>query len=191
MTKYKIDAFVRENLTMAHWIRLSQLCRCKWTRKSQVSGKHASEQYSFFYEHTNVSSCLHPATVPTVGWLSDKFVAPFWLPGIPFLTPGRCILTSRGVILVSWGTICWSGGSQGHPTGHLGGQTWIFNGFWEPLGTNFGSMLVTFSSFGPPNGSTDSIVVFLLIWEQTWHQNATPGCLQNIVNTMVFVRFTV
>ena len=63
--------------------------------------------------------------------------------------------------------------------------------FWHPVGTNFGSILVTFSSFGPPNGSTDSIVVFLLIWEQTWHQNATPGCLQNIVNTMVFVRFTV
>ena len=50
---------------------------------------------------------------------------------------------------------------------------------------------MTFSSFGPPNDSTDSIVVFLLIWEQTWNQNATPGCLQNIVNTMVFVRFTV
>ena len=55
--------------------------------------------------HIYIPSCLHPATVPTVGWLSDKLVAPFWLPGIAFLTPGRCILTSRSVILVSWGTI--------------------------------------------------------------------------------------
>ena len=37
LTKCKIDAFLLENLTMAHWIRLSRLCRCKWTRKSQVS----------------------------------------------------------------------------------------------------------------------------------------------------------
>ena len=72
---------------------------------------------------------------------------------------------------------------------HLARQ--VFDRFWDPLGTNFGSILVTFSSFGPPNCSTDSIVVFLLIWEQTWHQDATPGSLQNIVNTMVFVRFTV
>ena len=67
----------------------------------------------------------------------------------------------------------------------------VFDGFWDPLGTNFESILVAFSPFGPPNGSTDSIVVFLLIWEQTWHQNATPGCLQNIINTVVFVIFSV
>ena len=35
-------------LTMAHWIRLSLLCRCKWTRKFQVSYENISEQYSFF-----------------------------------------------------------------------------------------------------------------------------------------------
>ena len=30
-----------------------------------------------------------------------------------------------------------------------------------------------------------------MIWEWTWHQDAMSGCVQNIVNTMVFVRFTV
>ena len=40
---------------MAHWIRLSLLCRCKWTRKSQVSYENVSEQYLWlFYEHTSV-----------------------------------------------------------------------------------------------------------------------------------------
>ena len=41
-------------LTMAHWIRLSLLCRCKWTRKSQVSYENVSEQYLLFYEHKSV-----------------------------------------------------------------------------------------------------------------------------------------
>ena len=48
MAKFKIDAFLWEIFTMAHWIRLSLLCRCKWTRKSQVLGKDVSEQYLFF-----------------------------------------------------------------------------------------------------------------------------------------------
>ena len=33
--------------------------------------------------------------------------------------------------------------------------------------------------------------IILVICEWTWHQDATSGCVQNIVNTMVFVRFTV
>ena len=45
LAKFKIDQFLWGILTMAHWIRLSLLCRCKWTRKSQVSGKNVSEQY--------------------------------------------------------------------------------------------------------------------------------------------------
>ena len=44
LTKSKLDAFLRQILTMAHWIRLSLLCRCKWTRKSQVSYENISEQ---------------------------------------------------------------------------------------------------------------------------------------------------
>ena len=102
-----------------------------------------------------------------------KLVVPFWLPGIPVLTPGRCILTSRGVILVSWGTILLIRRPPRTPNRTPWGPDLDVSRFLM----DFGSMLVTFSSFGPPNGSTDSIVVFLLIWEQTWHQNATPGCL--------------
>jgi len=37
----------------------------------------------------------------------------------------------------------------------------------------------------------DSRVVVFMIWEWTWHHDAMSGCVQNIVNTMVFVRFTV
>ena len=32
---------------------------------------------------------------------------------------------------------------------------------------------------------------FLVIWKWTWHQDAMSGCVQNVVNTVVFVRFTV
>ena len=51
LEKFRIDAFLLENLTMAHWIGLCLLCRCKWTRKSQVSYENVSEQYLCFYEH--------------------------------------------------------------------------------------------------------------------------------------------
>ena len=48
VTQFKIDAFLREGLTMAHWIRLSLLCRCKWTRKSQVSGEKMPQNNIYF-----------------------------------------------------------------------------------------------------------------------------------------------
>ena len=55
LIKSRIDTFWQENLTMTHWIRLSLLGRCKWMRKSQVSGETKSpEQYLLFYEHKTV-----------------------------------------------------------------------------------------------------------------------------------------
>ena len=33
--------------------------------------------------------------------------------------------------------------------------------------------------------------IMLVIWEWTWHQDAMSGCVQNVINTTVFVRFTV
>ena len=111
---------------------------------------------------------------------SDAWQVHFDVPGCDFGVPGHHFVDPEA-----------PKDTQQDTLGARLGFQYIFNGFWKPLGTNFGTVLVTFSSFGPPNGSTDSIVVFLLIWEQTWHQNATPGCFQNIVNTMVFVRFTV
>ena len=50
-TKSQIDSFLRQNLTRAHWIRLSLLCRCKWTRKSDLWGKNVSEQYLLLCKH--------------------------------------------------------------------------------------------------------------------------------------------
>ena len=64
----------------------------------------------------------------------------------------------------------------------------IFNGFWKPLGTNFGVMLTIVSYFGAPNCRVDSRVVFS-VW--AWHQDAIPGCIENIANIVVFVRFAV
>ena len=29
-------------------------------------------------------------------------------------------------------------------------------------------------------------MVFLVIWDWTWHQDAMPGCAENEINTMVF-----
>ena len=50
LTRSRIDAYLREILTMAHWIRLSLLCMCKWTRKSDLSGKNVSEQYLLLWK---------------------------------------------------------------------------------------------------------------------------------------------
>ena len=96
-----------------------------------------------------------------------------------FGRPGTSILTFWGVILVSWGTILVILKSHGHPTGHLGDQTWIlvdFCSFWEPLGTNFGVILTTSSRSGATYWSTVSRVGFLVILDWTWHRDAMPGC---------------
>ena len=37
----------------------------------------------------------------------------------------------------------------------------------------------------------DSRVFCLVIWEWTWHQDAMPGCAENMINITVFVRFAV
>ena len=39
LINFKIYGLLRETLTTTHWIRLSLVCRWKWTRTSQVSGK--------------------------------------------------------------------------------------------------------------------------------------------------------
>ena len=43
--------FYWKNITMAHWIRLSLLCRCKWTRKSDLWGTNVSEQHLLLCKH--------------------------------------------------------------------------------------------------------------------------------------------
>ena len=69
LIKMRIDAFCYWTfLTMAHWIRLSLLCRCKWTRKSQVSGQHVSEQNLFFYAHKRVY-CVYTRNMGANLWL--------------------------------------------------------------------------------------------------------------------------
>ena len=43
---------------MAHWICLSLLCRCKWTRKSQVWYGNVSEQHLLLCKNKGIL-CLH------------------------------------------------------------------------------------------------------------------------------------
>ena len=71
LTQSQMDAFVRQNLTMAHWIRLSLLCRCTWTRKSQVWYGSISEQYLLLSKNKSVYCvytrflCMHNILVYT------------------------------------------------------------------------------------------------------------------------------
>ena len=58
--------------------------------------------------------------------------------------------------------------------------------FGIPLGPTLDSFWRLFR-----NLSVDSRVVFLVIWEGTWHQDAMPGCAENAINIVVFVRFAV
>ena len=51
LTKTKMHGFLLEAMTMAHWIRLSLLCRCKWSRKSDLWGKNVSEHYLLLCKH--------------------------------------------------------------------------------------------------------------------------------------------
>ena len=68
MAKFKMDAFLRDKLTMAYWIRLSLLCRCKWTRKSELLRENVSEQYLFFYDHKSVY-CVYTRNLGANLWL--------------------------------------------------------------------------------------------------------------------------
>ena len=79
----QIDACVRQNLTMVHWIRLSLLCRCKRTRKSQVWYGNVSKQYLLLCQNKRVYCactrflCMH-----------NTLVAPGRTRGCFFLGPG-------------------------------------------------------------------------------------------------------
>ena len=46
-------------MATAHWIRLRLLCRCKWTRKIQVSYGNVSEQYLLLWKDKKGILWLH------------------------------------------------------------------------------------------------------------------------------------
>ena len=56
---------------MAHWIRLSLLCRCKWTRKSDLGYGNVSEQHVLLCKNKKVY-CVY-----TRNLLCKKFVSNF------------------------------------------------------------------------------------------------------------------
>ena len=76
--------------------------------------------------------------------------------------------------------------------GHLGDQTWILvdiswilGGPWEQLWNHVDDLSVIWTT------QLQCGLVFLVIWEWTWHQDAMPGSVENIISTTVFVRFAV
>ena len=64
LIKYQIGTFLRQQMSMAHWIRLSLLCRCEWTRKSQVWYGNVSEQYLLSCKNGKVY-CVYRRSVST------------------------------------------------------------------------------------------------------------------------------
>ena len=56
--------FHEKNMTMNHSIRLSLLCRCKWTRKSHLWYGNASEQYLLLGKNKRVY-CVYTRIVST------------------------------------------------------------------------------------------------------------------------------
>ena len=68
-------------------------------------------------------------------------LSPFW---DHFLAPKPPCWRPRGVILVPLGSILVVLGSPGPPEGTLWGQRWIFDGFWVPLVSPWGSVWAHF-----------------------------------------------
>ena len=50
---------------------------------------------------------------------------------------------------------------------------------------------MTFHDLDHPIAVWITELVFFAIWEWTSHQDSMPGCAENVVNTMVFIRFPV
>ena len=69
LTKSQIYAFLRQNLTMAHWICLSLLCRCKWMRTLDLWYGNDSKQYLLLWRNKRVYCactrfmCMHKILV--------------------------------------------------------------------------------------------------------------------------------
>ena len=108
-------------LTMAHWVRLNLLCKCKWTRKSQVSGTNVSDQYLLFNDHQS-AYCVYARNLWSsifVYWvlsLSMEFYLCLWssifVYGVLSLSM-EFYLCLRSSIFV-WG--CWV---------HVYGNVWV------------------------------------------------------------------
>ena len=83
--------------------------------------------------------------------------------------------------------------SQGTPNRTPWSPDLDFNRFFMDFGMpfQFWSQFGDFFVVWPPDCSMDSRVGFSEIWEWTSHQDVMPGCVENAVNTVVFVRFPV
>ena len=65
--------------------------------------------------------------------------------------------------------------------------SWILGSSWDPVWTKF----CDFSDLLALNCSIGSRVVLFVIRGWKSHPHPVPGCAENIVNTVVFIRFHV
>ena len=81
------------------------------------------------------------AVVPFVAFIVGAGVrASLWPFLDHFLTPTPLFGGSLGVILAPLGSILVACGTPGYPKGTFWGQRLIFDGFWVPLGSPWGSL---------------------------------------------------
>ena len=90
-----------------------------------------------------INSWLHFGYLGHLFW---RLAGAFWRPGVWFWCPGA--------------PFCWSGGPQGHPTGHLGGQTWMLVDFWWILGPPWDQLWIHVGDF---------FVIWTTQWQHGFH----------------------
>ena len=93
-----------------------------------------------------------------------------------------------GYLITSW----WLRGRQEHQRGQLGLQGWIFHdfsGFEEPVGSRFLAVWLFFLGLRLSILRGSYEVCFLMGLGEKMIPGSVVGCAENILNTMVFVRF--
>ena len=102
----------------------------------------------------------------------------FAILGLAFCTLGHNV----GELGVHWDT-------KGNGLGSRVGFPLIFNGFGEPVGSRFLSVYCFFLVTRLSILSVSSDVCFLMVSGEKMVPGSVVGCVENIVNTVVFVRF--
>ena len=79
--------------------------------------------------------------------------------------------------------------TKGDSLGSRVGFPLIFNGFGEPVGSRFLAIVLAFLGLRLSILSVSSEVCFLVGLGEKMVPGSVVGCVESIVNTMVFVRF--
>ena len=79
--------------------------------------------------------------------------------------------------------------TKGDSLGSRVGFSLIFNGFWGPVGSRFLRVFLFFRGLRLSILSVSSEVCFLVALGEKMVPGSVVGCVKNIANTVVFVRF--